>query len=539
MRMKALVVIAGAAVSFVLSGKAAAQEGSADGVEVLTRGPVHEAYAEAVDANPQAAPMVSKKPPDPIPEMPPDQKPEGDKVEWISGYWAWDADRKDYIWVSGFWRTPPPGRAWVPGHWQEASEGWQWVGGFWNGAEKAELAYVPPPPEPIEERAVPSPGEGHFYTPGVWVYRDGRYMWRPGTWVAFHEDYVWVPAHYIWTPAGHVFIEGYWDYVLHRRGLLFAPVYVSPDVVVRTEFCYVPRHVVCHEFMIGCLFVRPACHHYYYGDYFEARYTDAGYVAFVDYRIGGHYHDPLFGYYAHYPPSREWERETRAVYVGRFHGDVVRPPHTFAEQERQHVSLTVSIGEADRHGVKMERISHEQVVHAHEAAVVRHEAAVERQKVEVDLHSRGPIKAGDAPHVVKFDAKTPTHTETGSPQPGHGGTPPQGPSGTGHVGGSTPTGGGAGSPTGHGGTTPSTGGTNSPTGVVGSTPPGSGQPRVGSTPPSGSGTTPPASGTGSTGTGTRPSAGSGSGSKGSGSHPPQKDPPPRDKDKKDKKDHQQ
>ena len=42
-------------------------------VEVLARGPVHEAYAEPVDPNPVAGPVVAKEPPAPIDELPPDQ----------------------------------------------------------------------------------------------------------------------------------------------------------------------------------------------------------------------------------------------------------------------------------------------------------------------------------------------------------------------------------------------------------------------------------------------------------------------------------
>jgi hypothetical protein len=486
MRMRLVALVSAFVVLyFALASRAQQGSGSSvDGVEVLTRGPVHEAYAEAVDASPQATPVINKKPPEPIPEMPPDQKPEGDKVEWMSGYWAWDADRKDYIWVSGFWRTAPPGRAWVPGHWQPVdSDGWQWVPGFWNVAEKAELSYVPAPPAPVEERVVPAPGEGYFYSPGIWVYRDGRYFWRPGTWIAYHEDYVWVPAHYVWTPSGYILVEGYWDHVLQRRGMLFAPVYVSPEVIVRTEFCYVPRHVVCHEFMIGCLFVRPACHHYYYGDYFEARYTDAGYVAFVDYRVGGRFHDPLYGYYVHYPPRRDWDRDTRAVYVGRFHGDIVRPPHSFAEQEKLHVSLTVSVTESDRHGIKTEKITREEVAHAHEIAVAHHEASVQRQRVEADVRSHGVPKQGDPPHVAKFDPKPTSHVDshtgtsgavTGSGQPTtHGGIGSQGSGVTSHTGGSTPSGGsrsqGSGVTTHAGGSTPPSGGSSQASGVTTST----------------------------------------------------------------------
>src|SRR6266436_5157285 len=94
--------------------RAEEQPASQQGVEVLARGPVHEAYAEPVDAQPAPSPIIRKQPPDPIAELPPDQKPEGDNVQWLPGYWAWDDDRSDYIWVSGFWRQPPPGRQWVP-----------------------------------------------------------------------------------------------------------------------------------------------------------------------------------------------------------------------------------------------------------------------------------------------------------------------------------------------------------------------------------------------------------------------------------------
>src|SRR5208283_4313542 len=38
------------------------------GVEVLTRGPVHEAYAETPSSEPKATAVVAKKPPEPIDE---------------------------------------------------------------------------------------------------------------------------------------------------------------------------------------------------------------------------------------------------------------------------------------------------------------------------------------------------------------------------------------------------------------------------------------------------------------------------------------
>ena len=140
------------------------------GVEVLARGPVHEAYAEPVDPKPQASPIITKQPPDPIDELPPDQRPEGANVQWIPGYWGWDDERSDFIWVSGFWRVPPPGRQWVPGHWQQVEGGWQWVPGYWAAASQPEVEYVPPPPASIDGGpSVPAPGDDYLYQPGSWA----------------------------------------------------------------------------------------------------------------------------------------------------------------------------------------------------------------------------------------------------------------------------------------------------------------------------------------------------------------------------------
>src|SRR3954447_20191862 len=58
------------------------------GIEVLTRGPVHEAFAETVTFDPEPGLIAPKEPPTPIEELPPEQRPEGTNVAWIPGYWA-------------------------------------------------------------------------------------------------------------------------------------------------------------------------------------------------------------------------------------------------------------------------------------------------------------------------------------------------------------------------------------------------------------------------------------------------------------------
>src|SRR5262249_16867084 len=160
-------------------------------------------------------------PPAPVEELPPAQKPEGENVQWIPGYWAWDQDRDDFIWVSGVWRDIPPGREWVPGYWSPAGDGAQWVPGYWIEAGQREGQYLPPPPASLESGpSVESPGDDYAYVPGCFVYQQARYLWRPGFWIAAHPGWCWSPARYIWTPLGHVFVDGYWDYALNRRGLL-------------------------------------------------------------------------------------------------------------------------------------------------------------------------------------------------------------------------------------------------------------------------------------------------------------------------------
>src|SRR6266568_2219364 len=63
-----------------------------DGVQVAPRGPIHEAFAQPLSLNPEPGALVAKQPPAPVPELPPDQKPAGDNVQWIPGYWAWQSE---------------------------------------------------------------------------------------------------------------------------------------------------------------------------------------------------------------------------------------------------------------------------------------------------------------------------------------------------------------------------------------------------------------------------------------------------------------
>jgi hypothetical protein len=262
--------------------------------EVLTSGPIHEAYAEPL-ASATIDLVVPAQPPEPIDEMPPDAKPAGDDVEWIGGYWAWDDDRNDFIWVSGVWRNIPPGMRWVPGYWAQVTGGWQWTPGFWAEAGVDQVTYYPPPPETLEEGPNSDPpSANHFWVPGTWVYVENDYRWRPGFWSQGYDNWMWVPSTYHYTPRGVVYVDGYWDYDWVNRGVLFAPIYARGG----WGFPFVPRVVVDVGPLLVHLWVRPGYGHYYFGDYYHARYSRWFFPWYSWHRHHHHHFDPLWSYHS-------------------------------------------------------------------------------------------------------------------------------------------------------------------------------------------------------------------------------------------------
>jgi hypothetical protein len=308
----------------------------------LTRGPIHEAFAEVVAFNPQPGQIVAKEPPQAIEELPPAEKPAGDYT-WIPGYWSWDQDRDNFIWVTGAWRIPPPGTSWVPGYWNQAPNGHQWVGGYWGPAAASAAAsgptataatvYLPPPPQSVEAGAsTAAPSPDHFWIPGNWYWMDGRYAWRAGYWGQCQPDWVWIPARYVWTPGGYVFLAGHWDYALAKRGVVFCPVAFAPGYYVAPGYRYTPSVCIETPVLTGYLFCRPAACHYYFGDYYDPMYVQAGiypWYAVHDRRFG---YEPLFVYDRWYYGRRDpgWEMRLRGDYEYRVAHIDARPPRTYA-----------------------------------------------------------------------------------------------------------------------------------------------------------------------------------------------------------------
>lgn len=307
-------------------------------VEVLARGPVHEAFAEPVNLQGIDPIKVEKTPPQTVEEMPPDQKLEGENVQWIAGYWAWDDDRDDYIWISGVWRDVPPGQRWVPGYWNDNRGTWTWTPGFWASEKVNEIEYLPEPPQTLEEGPpVAAPSENHVWLPGTWRYHQTRYVWQPGSWVLAQPDYVWVPARYIWCPSGYIFVDSYRDYPLERRGVLFAPVYYRAPIFARPHYYYTPSVVISTSILTVHLFARPRYCHYYFGDYYAPHYRQIGIEPWLMIpRIRGCY-DPLFTYYRwhHRRHGRDWHHTLKHRYDFFSKHKHYRPAHTYADLRRQ------------------------------------------------------------------------------------------------------------------------------------------------------------------------------------------------------------
>jgi hypothetical protein len=314
----------------------APQAGAFDeGVQVLTRGPVHEAFAEAVSFDPQPGLIIPQRPPDPIEESPPEHRPAGEHVTWIPGYWAWDDERNDFLWVSGTWRALPPGRQWVTGYWGQSSRGYQWISGYWADAAAEEIEYLPEPPTTVETGPnIAAPSADHNWIPGCWVWQQNRYAWRPGFWAAAHQDWTWIPAHYVWAPRGYVFVEGYWDYSVARRGVLFAPVYFQSRVYTQRSYSYSPRTVISLSALASHLFVRPSYQHYYFGDYYGSSYARSGYYPSYSFHSSRSGYDPLYAQQRwQHRDDNQWEQRTQAEYQRRREQEAARPPRTWEEQQ--------------------------------------------------------------------------------------------------------------------------------------------------------------------------------------------------------------
>lgn len=309
--------------------------------EIMTRGPVHEAFAEPMSMRVQEGLVTPVQPPPTVEELPPAERPQGNEFAWVPGYWAWDADRKGYVWVSGCWRIVPPGMHWVAGCWIQSSGGWQWVSGFWSPVEIQNIEYLPPPPAEVEQTLPPPPDPYSIWVPACWYWYRGQYVRRPAYWLTARPDWVWMPSYYVWTPRGYVMVAGHWDYPLERRGMLFAPVCFPSSISTRPGVVYSPSHVVNTGTLTVSLFSCPRYGHYYYGDYYDDDYIRMGIYPWFDQVHIRTWYDPIFEFdrWRFRRTEPRWEERQRHAYDQcRAHPNL-RPARIYHEQDSRAASL--------------------------------------------------------------------------------------------------------------------------------------------------------------------------------------------------------
>jgi hypothetical protein len=162
-----------------------------------------------------------------------------------------------------------------------------------------------------------------------------------------------------------VYVEGYWDYPIADRGILFAPVYWEPSVVyVREVRYYSPVVVINLTFLSDCLFVRPRYHHYYFGDYYDPDCRRRGYFTAHAWYERNRGCEPV---YAHrrweHRNDRDWDRRQQARDDQRRDNPDSRPPRhyasnhngkgpTFTTASQETVAVAAPLSDASSSGKK-------------------------------------------------------------------------------------------------------------------------------------------------------------------------------------------
>lgn len=387
------------------------QAAAPEDLEVLTSGPLHEAFADTVRYKAEPGILVDREPPALIEEQPPDSQPEGSDVVWIPGYWGWDDERQDFIWITGVFRNLPPGHRWVPGYWAPTGAQWQWVSGFWVADDAEEIAYLPEPPESLDQGpSSPAPSQDYFWNPGYWNWANANYDWRAGYWARCQSNWMWYPTYYSWTPRGYVCVRGRWDRPWATRGLSFAPVYYRQPLYRNPGYYYRPSVAFNSSTFAWNLFVRPRYGHYYVGNYGGSRYDRYGFRPWYANQWGRSGYDPFYNYYrwSNGRNNPRWENEIRDRYRRMAQNDG-RGPRDFAAyqaqrdrlDQRDRVASTMPELQRSRGGNNVRLVENRSRTEAQVRAASRQFRELNDRRRETEL-----IRNGDTP-TARADRDTP------------------------------------------------------------------------------------------------------------------------------------
>ena len=242
--------------------------------------------------------LAPREPPAAVQELPPDQKPEGDNVVWIPGYWSWDEDRADYLWVSGFFKVASAGRRkWVPGYWNQSDTGWQWVSGFWADANANEVPYVQSAASHAGSRSVAAAAQRQqFLHPGLLAAPRRPRPVAAGLLERYPSGPRLLPAALFVDAARLPVRQRLLGSSPGRPRVCFSrSVYFPGSGSAKAATGLIsPRTRSPCRALLNSLWVRPGAGYYAFGDYYATRYALRGYQPWVAY--GPRYRDPLYSY---------------------------------------------------------------------------------------------------------------------------------------------------------------------------------------------------------------------------------------------------
>ena len=253
--------------------------------------------------------------------------------------------RNDFLWVSGFWRDVPPGRRWVPGTGRRSRAAGSGSPGFWAADQAEQVSYVPPP---AADRSTPArpcrrPQADRRLRPRLLgVARDAlplaaRLLGR-------------LPAR-LGLGAGPLRLDA--RRLRLRRRLLGPPA--GAAAACSSPRCASSRRAVGRlglharasssrtDFLLTALFVGPARHHYYFGDYFTDGLRRARLRGLVRLPPDAASYDAILQPLSRTLPRRPgWERNLRELYRGRFAATCRGRRTPMCEQQKVVQSFTVS-----------------------------------------------------------------------------------------------------------------------------------------------------------------------------------------------------
>ena len=365
-------------------------------VEVLTRGPVHEAYAVPLSAGQTTGMIVPKQPAAPIEEVPPDMKPEGSNSVWIPGYWGWDDDRRDFLWVSGVWRAPPPGYRWMPGYWQsEVARAGIPVGFRLLDACPAGRSDIPAP------AAAKRRGRAHQRRSGRELLLDRGPLAMGRTRITSGSRAIGRRANRIGSGCRRLIIGA------PEAGSMCPATGITPWPAAAWSFrrSTLPGRWPFTGRRFAWTWARSASRSsparpmatITFGDYYDDRYVALGIRPWFYYGSPRYGYDPLFTYYRWYHVEhmgeRQWDDHLRGWHeYYRGHPDM-RPPHTLAAERALLASRRVGQGPTCSSftwpttsirpgGARLQAVSAAERAQLHQAARETVRFGAERQQLE-------------------------------------------------------------------------------------------------------------------------------------------------------------